>query len=197
MVGVRSFLWHFSTYSRRVPKERPDPRRFAAAPWPGFLKAISAGTTALLFIVTYFAARAIPPYGSAHTFGIAVAALPMAIPAIALLFVVTEFEVAHNNLLIKRLLWWTPVDLTGLQRVERYPEGFKGSLRVFGNGGLFSFTGIFWNKKLGRYRLFATDPSRFVAIFLPDRVVVVSPADPEAFIRSFGLPIARSSAVAP
>lgn len=166
--------------------------RFAVAPWPGFLKVISLGTTVLLLIVSYFAARAIPPYGVAHTFGTVVAALPIAVPAIAVLFVVTGYEIAGNNLSVNRLLWSTNVDLTGMQRVERFPDGFKGSLRVFGNGGLFSFTGIFWNKKLGRYRTFATDPSRFVAIHLPGRVVMVSPADPEAFIRSFGLPIAKS-----
>jgi hypothetical protein len=60
----------------------------------------------------------------------------------------------------------------------------KCSSRLFGNGGLFSFTGLYRNRSFGRYRAFVTDPARSVALFLPNRVVVVSPADAEGFVRS-------------
>jgi len=59
----------------------------------------------------------------------------------------------------------------------------RGSIRLFGNGGFFSFTGVFQSRKLGRYRAFVTDPARCVILRFTGRVVVVSPADPEAFIR--------------
>ena len=53
---------------------------------------------------------------------------------------------------------------------------------MIGNGGLLSFTGIYYSKALGRYRLFATDFSRSVVLTLPRRVVVVTPASPHAFV---------------
>lgn len=42
---------------------------------------------------------------------------------------------------------------------------------------------LFYNRALGRYRLFATDPKRAVVMLLPARTVVVTPEDPDAFIR--------------
>jgi hypothetical protein len=48
---------------------------------------------------------------------------------------------------------------------------------------VFSFTGLFRNRTLGMYRAFVTDPRRAVVLRLPRRTVVVSPADPEAFVR--------------
>jgi len=52
-----------------------------------------------------------------------------------------------------------------------------------GNGGFFSFTGLFYNRKLGFHRAFVTDHIRTVVLRFPHRTVVVSPADPEAFVR--------------
>lgn len=34
------------------------------------------------------------------------------------------------------------------------PEAIRGSVRTWGNGGFFSFTGLFWNRELGNYRAF-------------------------------------------
>ena len=56
------------------------------------------------------------------------------------------------------------------------------SLRTWGNGGMFSFTGHFVNHPLGRYRAFVTDPARTVVLALPEGVVVVSPDRPDEFI---------------
>ncbi len=51
----------------------------------------------------------------------------------------------------------------------------KGSIRTFGNGGLFCFSGRFRNRKLGSYRAFATDPKLAVVLRFPDKIVVVTP----------------------
>ena len=57
-------------------------------------------------------------------------------------------------------------------------------LRLFGNGGLFSYHGWFWNRRLGRYRLYATDPERAVVLRFARRTIVVSPGEPAAFVRA-------------
>ena len=59
----------------------------------------------------------------------------------------------------------------------------KGSLRLFGNGGIFGFYGWFWSKSLGRFSAFVTDNARSVVIRLPARTIVVSPDQPEEFAR--------------
>ena len=43
-------------------------------------------------------------------------------------------------------------------------------------------TGCFWNRKLGRYRAYVTDPKRAVVLRFDDRVVVVSPDCPAEFV---------------
>lgn len=158
---------------------------FPAAPWSKLLKAVSAVSTLVLLAVTYAAWRAAPPglTGLAHVVGIAVACIPFAVALIALLFVVVGYEVDANELRVRRLLWTTTLRLKGVNHLWQDPEVVKGSLRVIGNGGLFSFSGVFWSKRLGRYRIFATDLKRCVVLVPTDRVVVVTPADPDAFIQ--------------
>jgi hypothetical protein len=58
----------------------------------------------------------------------------------------------------------------------------RWSVRLWGNGGFFSFTGFYFNRLLGRYRAWVTDPRRVVVLRFPARTVVISPAEPEEFI---------------
>lgn len=163
-------------------------QHFAAAPWPGRLKAVSVLVTLLLASAGVAAYRAAPvPAGFTHGFGLAVAFVFPAIILASLLFVVSGYVLDGHDLLIDRLLWSTRIPLSGLYRVYADPAVCKGSRRVFGNGGLFSFTGLYRNKALGMYRLFATDISRAVVLVLPRKTVVVTPASPEDFVRSVRL----------
>ncbi len=157
-------------------------QHFSAAPWPVSLKVTSAAGSLLLLAVAYGALKAVPPTGFAHAFGSVVACVPPAIALVGALFVVRGYEIDRTRLCIHRLLWSTVIRLDGLKRACEDPEAIRCSGRVFGNGGLFSFTGLYQNKKLGRYRLFATDPARAVVLLLPQRIIVVTPAAPQAFV---------------
>jgi hypothetical protein len=156
--------------------------RFDAAPWPKTLKVTSTIATLLLGVVGYAAARAIPPVEPAHTVGTLVALVPPLIAVFCALLVVKGYEVDATRLRVRRLLWDTVIRLDDLAQVWHDPEATKGSLRVFGNGGLYSFTGVFQNRKLGRYRAFITDSKCAVVLQLRRRVLVVTPALPEAFV---------------
>jgi hypothetical protein len=159
---------------------------FSAARWPTSLKVTSLLGSALLLGVGYAAFSAIPrgtrvPF--AETFGTLIAFLPPAIALFAALFVVSGYELDGRCLRVRRLLWATPVSLVGIRKTYHDPGAMKCSIRVFGNGGLLSITGIYKNKPLGWYRAFVTDPSHAVVLVLPSRVVVISPSDPLAFIQ--------------
>lgn len=157
---------------------------FPAAAWPTALTVSSVLGGIVLIGVGIAATKAIPhgtqvPY--AEAFGTVVAFVPPAIAVFALLFVVVGYELKSQQLRIRRLLWTTQVSLDGLQKIQIAPDLMKCSLRLFGNGGLFSITGLYQNHRLGRYRAFVTNPQYAVALFLPDRILVVSPADIKAF----------------
>lgn len=158
-------------------------RHFPVAPWPRSLKTISALSAALLVVAGIAAYRAIPlASGFAHSFGLAIALVFPAILIGSLMFMVTGFSVDGSTLLVERLFLSTRIALGGVRRVFADPAVCKGSVRLIGNAGLFSFTGLYQSKALGRYRLFATDFSHSVVLLLPKGAVVITPQSPAAFI---------------
>ena len=108
--------------------------------------------------------------------------VPASVLAIAFLSIVSGYTLTATQLEIERPLWSTVFPLAQLLSVAGDAEVFKGSLRLFGNGGIFSFTGLFWKRGLGLYRAFATDPGRAVILKFRKRTVVITPADPLRFI---------------
>ena len=158
---------------------------FPAASWSTSLKVVSVLGTVALLGVGFAAYRAIPvPSGFTHHFGLAVALVPVIVLLGSLFFVVRGYAVEGNDLYVERLVSSTRVSLAGLSRVWFEPSACKGSIRVVGNGGLYSFSGLFYSKKLGRYRIFGTDFSHAVVLVLPRRVVIVTPENPHPFIEN-------------
>jgi hypothetical protein len=160
-------------------------QRFEAAPWSTSLKVVSAIGTVVLFAASYAVYRAVPrgtrvPF--AETFGELLVFVPPLILVTAILFVVTGYRLDSTRLYVQRLLWSTRIELDGIDRAWCDSSAMSGSIRVFGNGGLFSITGMYQNSTLGRYRAFVTDPKQAVVLRSPGRVVVVSPAHPGAFV---------------
>ncbi len=161
---------------------------FPVAPWSRGLKIVSAFGAALVVVAGMAAYRAVPvPTGFTHAFGLAVVGIFPAILLISLLFTITGYDIEGSDLLVNRLLWSTRISLAGLQRIFADPDVCKCSIRLFGNGGLFGFSGLYRNSRLGNYRLFATDFAFAVVLVLPKRTVVVTPAWPELFVRHVGL----------
>ncbi len=105
-----------------------------------------------------------------------------AILLISGLFAVRSYSVKADELCIQRLVWVTRFPLHGLQKVSAGPYAMRGSLRLFGNSGLFAITGWYRNETLGTYRAFVTDPKRAVVLQFTGRTVVVSPENPDTFV---------------
>jgi hypothetical protein len=57
-------------------------------------------------------------------------------------------------------------------------------LRLWGNGGLFAGTGIFWNKKYGIFRAYVTTGKRknLILVDTPTTKVLISPENPDQFV---------------
>jgi hypothetical protein len=112
----------------------------------------------------------------------ALVSAPLLILVVTVPFMIFGYEVREQTLVIKRLGWTTEIPLNGIREAQANPKAMYGSIRIFGNGGLFAFNGIFWSKALGRYRAYVTDLSRSVVLKLSDRTVVISPDAPERFL---------------
>lgn len=126
-------------------------------------------------------------------------ALPLALPADALRWIVwavwgavvtclflsvTGYSVRNGTLLVHRLGWATRFELASLSAFEINPHAMMGSVRLFGNGGIFCILGHFRNGVLGHYRAYVTDAARAVVLEFGARKIVVSPDDPAAFVET-------------
>jgi len=108
--------------------------------------------------------------------------LPLLLLPGAALFIIRSYTIEPDTLAIQRLLWTTRLPLSGLQSAEVLPDAMRGSLKLFGNGGMLSITGLYRNRALGNYRAFVTDLKRTVVLRFPKKTIIVSPENPEAFI---------------
>lgn len=112
------------------------------------------------------------------------ASLPALIVGASALFTVREYTVTPDALIIRRPIRSIRIARADIREALDRPDAMRGSLRLWGNGGLFSFSGIYRNAELGNYRAYATDLSRTVVLRTADgRTYVLSPADPAAFVR--------------
>jgi hypothetical protein len=110
------------------------------------------------------------------------APLPVLMAGGAALFCIRGYAVEGDTLLIRRLFWTTRISVADLQSAAVVPQAMSGSLRTCGNGGLFSFTGWYWNRPLGSYRAWVTDLHNTVVLRIGGRTMVLSPEPAEAFV---------------
>jgi len=150
------------------------------APWGALLTTVSVASTVLLAGASILSVSVMPP--RLEFVRLAAGVLPLAVVLGCLPFMVRGYVVTERELVIQRLGWTNRWPLAGLTAAEVDPDALKKSMRLWGNGGLFSFCGWFRNKKLGLYRLFATDPKRCVVLKFGPRTVVVTPDKPEEFV---------------
>lgn len=155
-----------------------------SAPWSKLLFAISCFLTLLCFGI-----------GVAETLrgsGLRmwISWLPAALTFGCALFTIRGYTITPQSILVHRLLWSTQLPRAGLDSAQSLPHAMRSSIRTFGNGGFFSFSGWYWNKLLGRYRAYVTDPARTVVLhYSSSRTVLLSPAAPDSFVKALGFDI--------
>lgn len=92
----------------------------------------------------------------------------------------SQFSIEDNVLVLRRKRY----PLQGLVAAERDPLVLRNARRRFGNSGAGSIRGKFRSKRLGDFEAFLTDPENAVVLRWTDKVLALSPADPEFFIYS-------------
>jgi hypothetical protein len=156
------------------------------APWGKTLKVVSLIVTVLMGSAPFLTSL-IPGIGLPHW--------PLWLPVLFIpacaLFIVRGYTITPDALLIHRPFRDTRIPLWELQSAAAEPKAMRGSIRTFGNGGFYSITGWYWSKSLRSYRAFVTDLNRTVVLRFRTLTVVVSPEDPEAFVRDMNETLAR------
>ena len=144
------------------------------APWGRTLTIVSVAVVLLFLFIA----------GSAFRGGETWALLYPLLLLLAAPFIVRGYAIESGILVIRRMGWSTRFSLEDFDSVEVDPHAMKGSIRLCGNGGLFSFTGLYRNKRLGNYRCFVNDWKKSVVLRVAKRTIVISPDDPAAFVEA-------------
>ena len=145
-----------------------------SAPWGWQLKISTAVACFVIGVPAVF------QLAQGHFIGVLLAVLLLSM----LPFIVRGYTVTPTHLEIRRLGWTTRWPLDGLRGAVARPGVMARSWRVWGNDGVFAIHGRFSNGQLGRYRAFVTDPDRTVVLRWPEATIVVSPGDPDSFVRT-------------
>jgi hypothetical protein len=156
------------------------------APWSTTLIVMSVLTTVVCLGATAGAWFSMVEKHAPGALGFA-AMLPLVILFGCALCTIRGYSMSSDSILVHRLMWSTALSRAGLQSAQVEPDVMRRSLRTFGNGGAFSFTGFYYNKRLGSYRAFVTDPRRAVVLRYANRRVVLSPAAPQDFVDDLAL----------
>jgi hypothetical protein len=98
------------------------------------------------------------------------------------------YAISGEAIVIKRLIGNIRVPLTEIREIRPgTPADFTGCLRLWGNGGLFGYYGLFSTTKLGSCYWYVTHRSKTVIVTASTRILVLSPDDVEGFIRGAGV----------
>lgn len=152
------------------------PERSFSAPYDTTTKAITAVVCVLLMFLAWIV----------HVIFI--------VPLFPLLFVITYaysprgYEVSDGAIVVRRLIGNIRVPLADVLSIRAgTPDDFTGVIRLWGNGGLFGYFGLFRTAKLGKCHWYVTDRNRTVIVFTSTKILVLSPDDIAGFIAAAGM----------
>ncbi len=109
----------------------------------------------------------------------------LALLSIVYLFRVLRYEITDTELIIVRPYKSLHIPLntiTGIAKLEK-TDLFPGTIRTFGNGGFFGYTGYFWNRTHGTMTFYMSRRDNLILIEAKsskankDNKIVISPDD--------------------
>ena len=162
-------------------------QEFPSAPMGGRMVRTVVVSAALLLVITFVGIWIARRHARGHMktlieariVGVPLGTLIMMAP----LFLYERSKVARfairDNCLV---LGGKSYPLLGLVEVARDPEVMRGAIKIVGNGGLGAVRGRYRSKRIGTFHAFLSSTENAVVLRWTDRVVAVSPADPEFFI---------------
>lgn len=101
-----------------------------------------------------------------------------------LLFRPISYTLSKAELVIIRLINNIKIEINNIEKVELLDDTkLKGTIRIFGVGGLFGYWGKFHNSKIGTMNWYATRRNKMVLITTIDnKKIVLTPDEAELFV---------------
>jgi len=111
------------------------------------------------------------------------------------------YAISGRSLVVKRRLWRSvSISLESVRELRpATADDFRGALRLWGNGGVFGYYGLFQTAKLGKCRWFLTNRSNAVVLVTEEKTVLVSPDNVQGFLAAIRgvAPVPETYAAAP
>lgn len=157
-------------------------QHFKAASWSMSIKIMSLVGTAILLAVALFVCYTFPEEAPSYIPKL-ITALCLGTWFLCILSIVKGFDIENGEVVVHRPLWKNRIPFSS--GAKAFPKKMPGAIRLLGNGGLFSGSGWFWNKEIGVFHVFITDPNKCVWVQTPQKTIIISPEDPEGFVKAF------------
>ncbi len=164
------------------------PNNEYSASWDGFVWGVTLFTIALLGCLAVGLLWLMPKDEGVPTWVGPVMAVGLwLIPLITLFFVPRGYVLTDQGLVVRRFGRDIEVGWGEMTMIEPRDVAWWKSLgvRVWGDGGLFGYAGLFWTRGLGTVKVSATRLDRLVVVHQRrGRPLIISPDEREAFIEA-------------
>lgn len=112
-------------------------------------------------------------------------ALLFVISALCYLFAPVSYELSNNTLIVFSRIG--KKEFSPVTNCSTITEKIPFTIRLWGNGGMFAGTGIFWNRSYGIFRAYVTrsKQSDYVLVSTTIQRILITPEDPKSFIESW------------
>ena len=131
--------------------------------------------SAIVFVILGLAALAAQ--------SLVVAVLGAAVIAVSYAYSPRGYEVAERSIIVRRLIGPVRIPLEDIRELRATTaDDFRGCIRLWGNGGLFGYYGLFRTSKLGKCTWYVTNRANAVVLITASKTVVLSPDDVEGFL---------------
>jgi hypothetical protein len=107
------------------------------------------------------------------------------------------YAIRDRSIIVRRLVANVHIPLDGLREVRPATEDdLRGCIRLWGNGGLFGYYGLFRTSKLGKCSWYVTNRKNAVVVIAGEKTALFSPDDVDGFLAAIGPSQAPSAAPA-
>jgi hypothetical protein len=110
------------------------------------------------------------------------------------------YAVSPRSIIVRRVIGDVDISLDGIREARAATaDDFRGCIRLFGNGGLFGYYGLFRTSKLGKSSWYVTNRGKTVVVVTESKTAVLSPDNVEGFLAAIraSAPVAVTSPGAP
>jgi hypothetical protein len=96
-----------------------------------------------------------------------------------------EYDVDEKLFSIKMPVRRSKISRLNIKQVRVVePEELRFVIRTFGNGGIFGYTGWYYNRQIGKMRWFATQRKNYILIeTIDNKRIIITPDDPDGFLK--------------